>query len=46
MFDRVKFYSEQVPGMLAENVCFGSLNPIEAIVLMLIDDGDNSRKMR
>jgi hypothetical protein len=33
--------------MLAENVGFGSKNPMEAIILMLIDDGDpKDRKMR
>ncbi len=33
--------------MLAENVSYGSVDPIEAIILMLIDDGDpENRVMR
>jgi len=33
--------------MLGENVCFGTHNAFEAIILMLIDDGDPlERKMR
>ena len=33
--------------MLAENVLFGTRNPIEALILMLINDGDQEfRKMR
>lgn len=46
MFDRLKSYTELVPGMLAENVLYGTQNPIEAIMLMLIDDGDEMKKMR
>ena len=48
MFDRIRMYMDHnVPGMLAENVCYGTLNPLEAIILMLIDDGDpKERKMR
>jgi uncharacterized protein YkwD len=40
MFDRLKPYTSLVPGMLAENVIFGTRNPIEALILMLINDGD------
>jgi hypothetical protein len=33
--------------MLAENVSYGTLDPLEAFVLMMIDDGDpKDRKMR
>lgn len=46
MFDRLRNYTEKSPGMLAENVLFGTLNSIEAIILMLIDDNDKDRKMR
>ena len=40
MYDRIRNYTNEVPGMLAENVGFGSQNPLEAVILMLIDDGD------
>jgi uncharacterized protein YkwD len=40
MFDRLRCYSEKEAGMLTENVCFGSMHPLEVVVLMLIDDGD------
>lgn len=40
MYDRIRSYTTKIPGMLAENVCFGSLNPVESLILMLIDDGD------
>lgn len=47
MFDRFRNYSELEPGMLAENVCFGTTIATEAIIMMLVDDGDPSdRKMR
>ena len=47
MFDRFRNYSEKEPGMLAENAGFGSAHPTEALVMMLIDDGDpDCRKMR
>ena len=35
------------PCMLTENIIYGSMNPIECLILMLIDDGDSEhRKMR
>lgn len=42
MIDRIRMYTDRIPGMLVENVNFGSLNPLESIILMLIDDGDPS----
>eukprot|EP00347_Sterkiella_histriomuscorum_P022639 403337718 len=47
MYDRIRCFSDKEPGMLAENVAFGSYQPLEALILMLIDDGDiQDRKMR
>ena len=46
IFDRIRNYTEKEPGMLAENVCFGSSSAFESVFLMLIDDGDDERKMR
>ena len=40
MFDRFRNYSSLEPGMLAENACFGTTHATEALILMLIDDGD------
>lgn len=40
MFDRLKDYTEKIPGMLAEMIQYGTTDPAEAIILMLIDDGD------
>jgi len=45
--DRVKNYNANVPGMLGENIAYSTSNPVEAVVLMLIDDGDYiNRTMR
>jgi hypothetical protein len=36
-----------VPDMLAENVVFGTKNPVETFILMIINDSDpDERKMR
>lgn len=40
MYDRIRCFSDKEPGMLAENAIFGSMHPLEAIILMFIDDGD------
>jgi uncharacterized protein YkwD len=40
IYDRLKSYTQLIPGMLAENVSYGTVLPIEAIILMLVDDGD------
>ena len=42
--DRVRSYNTNVPGMLGENIAYSTSNPIEAIILMLIDDGDNRHR--
>jgi len=48
VFDRIRNYlPDQAPGMLAECLGYGSSNSIEALILLLIDDGDpNSRTQR
>jgi hypothetical protein len=40
MFERLRSYTDKVAGMLSENVCYGSLSPLELLIFMLIDDGD------
>lgn len=36
VYDRLPENLEHIPGMLSENICYGTSNPLEAIVLMIL----------
>ena len=42
IYDRLNGYPDIVPGMLSEVVGFGTQNPTEALILMMLINNDNS----